>query len=109
MTKTEIVITIITSILGSAGLFGFIQFLIARKDKRNDLLMSIDKKVDVLERDGCRTQLLVLFSDYPENEHEILTLAEHYFKDLEGNWYLSAIFAKWLEERKISKPNWFTH
>lgn len=101
------ILTIISSILGSAGLFTLIQFLINRKDKRHDLLIKIDKKMCTLEKDGCRTQLLLLIKDFPTNENEIMTLAEHYFKDLKGDWYMSTMFAAWIRDREISKPFWF--
>lgn len=109
MTGTQIAITIISAILGSTGLTTLVQFLITRKDKKKDLLIKIDHKIDVLEKDGCRTQLLLLLSDYPENIQEIMTLAEHYFCRLHGDWYLSSMFNDWLEKRHLSKPLWFTY
>lgn len=48
---TSIVITIITAVIGSGAVFGFIQFLIQRKD--NDLIKRFDKldeKIDKLEK-----------------------------------------------------------
>ena len=59
------------------------------------------------EKDELRTQLLLLLSDYPEERQEIMKLAEHYFKDLKGNWYATTLFNNWLVERQIARPEWF--
>lgn len=103
------IIEIISIIFGTAGVIGFVQFLISRRDKRNDLLGKIDKKLDKIERDNCRTQLLLLLSDYPGNNKEILELAQHYFFDLKGDWYMSSLFAEWLNQHGIEIPPWFDH
>ena len=49
---------------------------------------------------------------YPEEKTEIMKLAEHYFKPksqggLEGDWYMTGIFNKWLTDNNIGKPEWF--
>lgn len=69
---------------------------------------SVDKKLDNIseqleniELDSTRTQLLTLMSNYPDNESEILKVAYHYFKDLDGDWYMSELFTEWAEERNI--------
>ena len=54
-----------------------------------------------------RSQLLMMIADYPEENTEILKLAEHYFSDLHGNWTATAIFNKWLERCEVAKPEWF--
>ena len=51
--------------------------------------------------------MLVMMSDYPDEKSEIMTLAEHYFKDLKGNWYLTDLFDKWLSAHHIARPQWF--
>lgn len=121
-------VTIITTIvvsLTSASVFSFIQFMITRGDQKkekektsNDDLMKtledirtdlvdLKKETKRLEKDGLRTQMLEMINDYPDNESEIMTLAEHYFKDLNGNWYATEIFNRWMERNHIIKPNWF--
>lgn len=97
------IVTIIGAVLASNALFGFIQFAITRKDN------SLKKSMVKLERDILRTQLLVLIILKPEEEQEILTLAEHYFKDLSGDWYMTPIFHKWLINQDIAAPEWFDH
>jgi len=101
------IITVLIAILGSSGLIGFIQFLIARYDGKKDALSRIEKSQQSIKRDGTRTQLLMLIADYPDNTEEIMTLAERYFIELGGNWYMSTIFKKWLSERDIPAPEWY--
>lgn len=107
-------LTIILSCVGSTALFSFVQFMISRHDarnERNDELVAevetIQKKLDRLEKDSCRTQLLVLMSDYPDEKAEIMKLGEHYFGTLHANWYMSSMFKRWLDRNGIALPEWF--
>lgn len=131
-------ITIIIAFLSSAGLFSLITFLIQRHDNKNDAIREMKDEhrqdVDILrkerdlmmneiremiglimeqtaknEKDNVRTQLLLLMADYPDDTAELMRCAEHYFKDLEGNWYLTPLFAKYLSERGIAAPTWLTN
>ena len=99
--------TIIVAVLTSNGFFALLQFLITRWDTKKNLKGSLKK----LEKDGLRTQLLLLLLIQPDEQTEILTLAERYFKKppqgLGGNWYMTSLFKKWLEENKVGKPEWF--
>ena len=99
--------TIIVAVLASNGFFALVQFLITRWDTKKNLKGSLKK----LERDGLRTQLLLLLLIQPDEQTEILTIAERYFKKppqgLGGNWYMTSLFKKWLEESKVGKPEWF--
>lgn len=106
MTATN-VLTAVCAALGSAGLFTFLQFLIDRRDRKKDRFGKIEKKLDKLEKDGCRTQLLIMLSDYPENTKEIMELAQHYFSDLRGNWYMSAVFEGWMKAQGVRVPDWY--
>lgn len=45
MTTVELVITIVGSILGAAGLWKFIEFLITRRDNKKDKLNDLSKQV----------------------------------------------------------------
>lgn len=114
---------ILLTILGGGNLILFIKFLIERHDRKVEReedkeerkedkdLSSIKSTLVKLEKDGCRTQLLFLICIKPEEEKEILTLAEHYFKKpptgLGGNWYMTNMFKNWLDEYKVGKPAWF--
>ena len=99
----EVITTIVLAILASNGFFAMIQFLITRWDTKK----SIRGKLDRLEKDGLRTQLLLMILMKPNEKKEILTLAQHYFVDLKGNWYMTDIFDKWLIEKGDSRPEWF--
>lgn len=109
----EIIIAVFSAVLGG-GLFAFIEFLITRKDKKKekkDELSSFiqeQRKVNhKAEADTVRLQLLVLMADYPTQVAEILKVAEHYFKDLHGNWFATDLFKDWLSLNNIAKPEWF--
>lgn len=99
----EMTTTIIVAVLASNGFFALLQFLIGRHDSKRN----IKGKLDRLEKDGLRTQLLLLLLMMPDEKKEILTIAEHYFKDLKGNWYMTSLFDKWLGKTKQGKPEWF--
>ena len=93
------------AIIGSNAIIGLLQFLITRHDTKKN----IKGKLERLEKDGLRTQLLLMILLKGDEKKEILTLAQHYFDDLKGNWYMTDIFNKWLEEKGHSKPDWFKH
>lgn len=94
---------IIIAIIGSTTVATLIQFFVTRRDNEK----GISKRLDKLERDGLRTQLLLLILMRPTETKEILTLGEHYFKDLHGNWYMTALFNKWVADAGIAEPEWF--
>ena len=95
----EAIITIIVAVLGS----NLIQFFVTRRDQRKGIKDQLLK----LEKDSCRTQLLVMMSDYPDEKNEIMTLGEHYFKVLKGDWYLTSLFSVWMTKHDVLKPDWF--
>lgn len=99
--------TIVMAILASNGFFALLQFVITRWDTKK----SIKGKLDHLEKDGLRTQLLIMLLLKPKEKTEILTLAERYFRKppngLGGNWYMTSMFNTWLEEYTVLKPDWF--
>lgn len=94
---------IIVAILGSTAVATLVQFFVNRHDNKENL----SKRLDKLERDGLRTQLLLLILMRPEESREILTIGEHYFKDLHGDWYMTSIFNRWVEEAGMAEPEWF--
>ena len=106
MTWWQILLQVLTIILGSVGLFSFIEFLIRRKDERNVLLKEVLAQQKKNEKDNCRTQMLLLMSAYPQDIHELMVIAEHYFKDLHGNWYMTSLFKAFLKKRDIAFPEW---
>lgn len=105
---------VVTAIIGSgalsaliAGVFNLVLNRKGRLAKIEASLDAINKQLNRSERDSCRTQLLLLLSDYPEERNEIMTLAGHYFGDLKGNWYMTTIFNDFIEKNGIAKPEWF--
>lgn len=100
----ELTTTIIVSVLASNALFAFMQFLITRHDTNKN----IKGKLTLLEKDVLRTQLLMMILMKPEETQEIMTVGEHYFVKLKGDWYMTSIFNKWIEEYLDGvKPEWF--
>lgn len=111
---SDIVTTIIVAVVGSgalsaaiAGIFNLILSRKGRLAKIESELGKINERLINAEKDILRTQLLLLMSDYPLENQEIMKLAEHYFKDLKGNWYASTLFDRWLTQNHIPMPKWF--
>lgn len=109
----EIAIALVTGILGSAGLFGFLQFIIARHDtKERDFaqiksqLCMIEKKCDRNELATTRLQLIFLIDSQPQNKDTIMQTAERYFIALDGNGEAWAVFYEWAKTRKID-VDWY--
>ena len=102
----QIIATLVVAILASNGFFALVQFLITRWDTKKNLKGTLKK----LEKDGLRTQLLMLILIQPDEQTEILTLGERYFRKppagLDGNWYMTGIFSKWCKSRNL-EPDWF--
>lgn len=95
--------TIILAVLSSTALSSLIQFLIKRWDDKHN----VKDKLITLEKDTLRTQMLLLLLIKPGEKQELLTIGEHYFKVLKGDWYMSSLFHKWLKESNIEEPEWF--
>ena len=102
----ETIIVAVISAMTSGGVLAFLQFLITINDDKQGIKKSLKK----LEKDGLRTQLLLLILLKPDEQTEILTLGQRYFvkppEGLGGNWYMTSIFKTWCDERKL-EPDWF--
>lgn len=118
-------VSIIEILLSSGSLITLIIFLVQRHDTKkgdykklheeiSNLHSSLSEKDDHMERelkklekDIVRTQLLQLMNHYhPEDEHELMIVAEHYFVHLEANWYLTPKFNRFLKKNGIAQPEW---
>lgn len=107
--------TIVIAIIGSGALSTIISAIITalanrknRLKKIEDKLTKIEENQRTAEKDTLRTQLLLMIADYPNERSEILKLAQHYFKDLDGNWTATAIFNRWITEHcEGVSPDWF--
>ena len=104
----SVVIAVISSALGSAGLFSFVQFLINRRDKQNDdkchytaQLNRIEQKTIENEKAIVRLQLIYLIHEQPANRDTILLTAQRYFIDLDGNGEAWAVFDDWAKNNKL--------
>lgn len=111
-----IIIAIISSGLLSVIITECFGLLKAKRSKKN----GVEAKLEVLaeeqkeirglikqqEKDALRTELKLMISDFPDEETDILRLAQHYFVKLEGNWTMANIFTKWCKDRGIDLPAW---
>lgn len=100
---------ILTTILGSAGLFSLIQFLITRHDKKNDDIKQIKNEITKIKSTQeqtilrvTRMELLSLMDKQPNNIDAILQVAEYYFIELSGNAYAHSLFEKWALEHNVA-------
>lgn len=99
---------ILLALLGGGNLILFAKFLIERHDRKKEREeFDLKDELRKLKKDGIRTQMLVLILLKPTEKKEILTLGENYFKKLEGDWYMTSIFNKWLDDTGVAKPEWF--
>ena len=101
--KTKSLADIITAVgIIGAAILGIGSWLTSQANAgMNNKLDTIIKKVDTAEENATRSQLLTLMSDYPNNESEILKVAQYYFQGLKGDWYMTGLFTKWAESRGL--------
>ena len=104
----SVAIAVVTSAFGSAGLFSLIQFLITRKDKKEEdkchytaQLSRIEEKVTQNEKAIVRLQLIYLIHEQPDNKDTILLTAQRYFIELDGNGEAWSIFNSWAKGKKL--------
>lgn len=68
----------------------------------NQKIDNLSEQITDLKLDATRSQLLTLISNYPDNESEIMKVAQYYFGTLKGDWYATTIFTKWASDHGIS-------
>lgn len=112
--RQEFIEAVIISVLGSGAFATLVTALInafsGRKTKLKQMgeqLNKIEEQLVTAEKDALRTQLLIMISDYPSETQEILTIAQHYFGDLKGDWYATSLFNKWIRDWGVAEPTWF--
>ena len=96
-------VTLIIGVLGALDLATLIIFFVNRHDSKKN----IQGRLTTLEKDVLRTQLLMLILLKPDEKQEIVTVAQHYFGHLKGDWYMTGIFNRWIEENSMARPEWF--
>ena len=120
--------TLIVGVLSSGALVALINNLFQRKRDKESKATGAEAKIDTIvtkvdtlvddqvkmmkaqkkqEGDIIRVELKLMISSFPEKEEDILRLAEHYFKDLHGNWVMATTFKQWLDERGLEIPQWY--
>lgn len=104
----EIAITVLVAVLGSAGLFGFLQFMISRHDTKGHTLVQMKEKLDTIDHKcdrnelaTTRLQLIFLINSQPENKDTILATAQRYFVELDGNGEAWTVFNEWAHKNKL--------
>lgn len=100
---------IITSILGSAGLFSLLQYLITRHDRKDDTVKEFRNEIQIIKDVQHQTilrvtrmELLNIMEKEPDNIDAILQVAEYYFIELNGNAYVHSIFENWAKQHNVS-------
>lgn len=102
-------LNILSLIIGGLGIGGLITFFVTRHDTKKGL----ENKLHKVEKDSVRTQILLMMYNYTDTDREeLLNCAEYYFKKradggLEGDWYLTDMFKRFLETHNIKQPAWF--
>lgn len=96
-------VTIIVAALGALDIATLLIFFVNRHDSKKN----IEGRLQTLEKDTLRTQLLMLILMKPDEKQEIVTVAQHYFGQLKGDWYMTGIFNRWIEGTGLAKPEWF--
>lgn len=112
-----IMIALLSSGVLSTLITAVFQYLQTKKSKKDGMESKVDDIIADQEKimasqkrhegDIVRVELKMMIADFPDDENDILRLAEHYFHDLHGNWVMAAIFKKWLTDRHLELPNWF--
>ena len=92
--------TIAVAIIGSGALSTVISAIINAISKRS--------KLKKLEKDTTRLQLLFLMYVIPDEQQELMTVAQYYFQTLKSDWYMTSLFAKWRKKNGLERPDWFT-
>lgn len=112
--------TLIVGVLSSASLVALINGIFQRKRDKESKATGLESKIDTIvadqnkimkaqhrhEMDILRVELKLMISDFPDQESDILRIAEHYFTD-GGNWVMSSTFLVWLQQRNLPTPPWF--
>lgn len=112
-----IILALISSGVLSTLITALFQYLQNRKSRKDGLESKVDKiaadNADIkkaqkkTEGDIIRVELKLMISNFPDEESDILRLAEHYFKDLHGNWVMATTFNAWLKSRGLASPDWY--
>ena len=85
-----------------AAVVGVATFLInTALSGTNQKIDVIASKMDTLQVESARTQLITLMSNYPNNTSEILKLADKYFNEMNGDFYVTTLFEDWASAHNV--------
>lgn len=91
------IVAIIGALSGvMSWVYGQFQSVISRQI--NELRVEIQESSLKTEVQITRLELLNLIHNQPTNTTEIEKVAKHYFKDLNGDWYVTGIYSAWCNE-----------
>lgn len=109
----DVGVSIFIGILGSAGLFGFAQYMISRYDAKHNKMAKFEEQLNRIEQKSdrnelatTRLQLFFLIQTQPDNEDAIEQTAQRYFIELDGNAEAWATFNKWATAHKVD-TGWY--
>lgn len=97
----------------------FIKVMREAEQKTYDLKKDSDNKIDNLSncldkvlkisqdtrKDTLRIQLIMIMTHQPDNIDTILKIAEVYFVELGGDWYMTSEFNKWAKAHDVIVPS----
>ena len=70
-----------------------------------DTLKEMKKTGEDTRKDTLRIQLIMVIRDDPTNKDTILKLAQAYFVELKGDWYMTDMFLNWAKEHDVIVPD----
>lgn len=73
-------------------------------DSISSTMIDIQKTVNDTRKDTLRIQLLMYIQTDPTNIDTIIRLAETYFVELGGDWYMTSEFLKWSKTQDVMIP-----
>lgn len=96
----------------------FAKIMKETKQQTLDMKKDSNKKIDILagnvekvlkisketRQDTIRIQLLMIMEHQPDNIDTIIKLAEKYFIELKGDWYMTSEFNKWAKAHDVIVP-----
>lgn len=77
-------------------------------EKIENLSKCLHKVLEISEdtrKDTLRIQLMMLMKEQEDNIDTILKVAETYFVELQGDWYMTSEFNKWAKRHEVTIPD----
>ena len=71
------------------------------REELRECMVINKQQLSEIRKDTLRIQLSQYMKDQPSNIDTILKLAETYFVELQGDWYMTSEFSKWAEKNNI--------